>query len=325
MIISKTPLRASFVGGGSDLPAYYREYGGAVLSSAIKKYIYVIVKPRFESGYRICYSKTECTKILEDIKHPLVHGALKMLDIDEDLEIISAADIPSSGSGLGSSSSFSVGLIMALLQYKNRPVSKIECAELACKLEIEIAGSPIGKQDQYAASFGGVKIYTFHRDDSVTFEEIDCDEVTLKKLNTEIIAFHVGGHRDANQILKQQSIDVTKNEKIKLMGQMVNLVSDLKDDLELKSADNFGQILHQNWMLKKQISGGISNPTVDSIYDEAIDCGASGGKLLGAGGGGFMIFHASSAEVRSKIRKRLRQLREVDFSLEPNGGSCSFF
>ena len=321
MIITKTPLRMSFVGGGSDLPSYYREHGGAVLTTAIQKYVYLIVKSRFEKGYRVSYSKTEQTKFINDIKHPLVRGALRMLDIDEDLEIISAADIPSSGSGLGSSSSFSVGLINALLKYKNKKVSAVECAELACKLEIEVLGSPIWKQDQYAASLGGLRTFTFHADDSVTSEVLNCDQTTLKKLDEEIISFFIGGNRDANTILKQQSIDITKPEKIKIISQMVSLVSEMKKDLELKSADNFGNILHENWILKKQLSSEISNPKVDSIYEEALSCGASGGKLLGAGGGGFMIFHFSSPDIKLKLKKRFVKLREVKFNLEPEGSS----
>lgn len=325
MVITKTPLRASFVGGGSDLPAYYREHGGAVLSSAIKKYIYVMVKPRFEPGYRVCYSTTEAAATRHDIRHPLVRGALTMLDIDEDLEIISAAEIPSSGSGLGSSSSFSVGLINGLLMHKGQKISAIKSAELACRLEIEIAGSPIGKQDQFAASVGGLNVFRFHSDESVTVEKVNCLDSTRQNLDRDIIGFYIGGARDANKILGQQSLDITKTDKTRIMTEMVKLVSDLKHDLEVTAAENFGNILHKNWILKRQLSGGITNQNVDSIYSEGLSCGASGGKLLGAGGGGFMIFHTASEDIRTKIRKRFYNLREVDFTLEANGSSVSVF
>tara|TARA_B110000008_G_scaffold82389_1_gene84198 strand:- start:1363 stop:2343 length:981 start_codon:yes stop_codon:yes gene_type:complete len=325
MIITKTPLRMSYVGGGSDLPSYYREFGGAVISSAVNQYIYVLVKPRFEKGIRLSYSRTENVTYLEEIEHPLVKNALSMFGINESIEIVSAADIPSSGTGLGSSSSFSVGLIRALSAFKGEERSERTCAELACKLEIELCESPIGKQDQYAASFGGLKVYKFNQDDSVTVQSIACNKNTIEKLNEQTLVFYIGGDRNANEILRQQSIELQQEKKAKGMARMVELVWDLKKEFESQSVENFGSILHENWLIKRDLSPGVSNSFIDDMYSQGLACGASGGKLLGAGGGGFIIFHAASDAIRSKIRARFAKLREVPFEVEQSGSSVIFY
>ena len=325
LIITKTPLRMSYVGGGSDLSSYYREFGGAVISTAINHYIYVLVKPRFENGIRLSYSKTENVSCREEIEHPLVRNALSMLEIDESIEIVSTADIPSTGTGLGSSSSFSVGLIRALSAFRGEVLSDRVCAELACKLEIELCESPIGKQDQYAASFGGLKVYKFNQDDSVSVESIACNKNTIEELNNQTLAFYIGGDRNANEILRQQSVDLQKANKASGMARMVDLVWDLKCELESQSVENLGPILHENWLIKRDLSSGVSNSLIDEMYAQALACGASGGKLLGAGGGGFMIFHAANEFIRSKIRARFSKLREVPFEVEQSGSSVIFY
>lgn len=324
MIVSKTPLRMSFVGGGSDLPSFYRKSEGAVLSSTINKFVYVAVKDRFEAGIRVSYSKTEDAANISEIEHPLVRNALKMLEINRDLEIVSMADIPSSGTGLGSSSSFSVGLIKALLAHHGKSISTSKLAEMACNLEIDLCESPIGKQDQYAAAFGGLRVYRFHEDDSVSEEPVILNANTKEALSKQTIAFFVGGAREANAILKQQSAELSNRDKINCMKRMVELVWVLKTELETGSLGNFGQVLHENWELKRSLSAGISNSKVDEIYNNAMACGALGGKLLGAGGGGFMMFHVPSKEVRSRVKKRLHKLREVDLSPIQTGATIIF-
>jgi D-glycero-alpha-D-manno-heptose-7-phosphate kinase len=321
MIIAKTPLRISYVGGGSDISSYYREHGGAVISSAIKKYVYIVVKPRFEKGIRLSYSKTENVEFINDLKHPLVKNGLKMMALKDGLEIVSMADIPSSGTGLGSSSSFSVGLFNALAAYDGKLLTTNKLAELACELEIEKCLSPIGKQDQYAAAYGGLRVYKFNQDDTVTEEIIACNSETISKINNETIGFYIGGNRDANAILSQQSKDLTDSHKIKKMNAMVSLVWDLKKEFESQSTDNFGKILHENWILKRELSSGISSGYIDEIYSEARSVGASGGKLLGAGGGGFMIFHAPTSEIKEKICQKLHKLKRVSMCIDQQGSS----
>lgn len=325
MIIVKTPLRMSYVGGGSDLPAYFKKHGGAVISSAVKKYVYVVLKKKFDKGIRLSYSTTENVKKISDIKHPYVKNALDYFDINDNLEIVSIADIPSSGTGMGSSSSFSVSLLKALATFKGIQLTDNELAELACHLEIELCGNPIGKQDQYAAVHGGLKIYQFNKDSTVNISSLACDYNFISKLNTETIAFYLGGHRDANKILKQQSEDLSLKSKTDVMKNMVNLVWELKNEFESNSTDNYGEILHKNWILKKSISDGISNQIIDEIYKTARDNGATGGKLLGAGGGGFMIFHAPTHDSRVKISKALSNLKQVNLEIEQQGSSLIFF
>ena len=325
MIITKTPLRMSYVGGGSDLSSYYREFGGAVISTAVNQYIYVLVKPRFEKGIRLSYSRTENVTCREEIEHPLVRNALSMFGISESIEIVSTADIPSTGTGLGSSSSFSVGLIRALNAFRGEVWSDRACAELACKLEIELCESPIGKQDQYAASFGGLKVYKFNQDDSVSVQSVACNKNTIEKLNEQTLVFYIGGDRNANEILRQQSVELQQEKKAKGMAKMVDLVWDLKQEFESQSVENFGPILHENWLIKRDLSPGVSNSFIDDMYAQGLACGASGGKLLGAGGGGFMIFHAATDAIRSKIRARFAKLREVPFEVEQSGSSVIFY
>ena len=319
MIIAKTPLRVSYVGGGSDISTFYKEHGGAVLSSTINAYIYIIVKRKFDKGIRLSYSKTENVIKTSEIEHPLVRNALEMMNIKDDLEIVSIAEIPSYGTGLGSSSSFSVGLLNALSTFKKLLYGKEDLARMACKLEIDLCKNPIGKQDQYAASYGGLNLYRFHDDDSVSVENVKIKKSIKNKINREILFFYVGGARDANLILTDQKKMLRNNDKIIAMKKMVKLVDNLKNELEGNDLSNFGNILHENWILKKEMSSQIANSYIDNLYSEARLAGATGGKLLGAGGGGFMIFHAPTSEIRSSIRSKFIDLKEVDFNIEDTG------
>lgn len=319
MIISKSPLRMSFVGGGSDLPSYYREHGGAVISTSLDKFVYIIIKPRFESGIRLSYSRTENVATASELEHPIVREALKWLDVSDDIEIVSMADIPSSGTGLGSSSTFSCGLLKALMTYQCKHINPGQLAEMACSLEIERVGSPIGKQDQYAAAFGGLRTYEFHPDGKVSVEEVLCPHDLVNELQEDLLTFYVGGNRSANAILAKQSSDLRHSSKASAMRDMVKLVWILKEELEAGRADSFGQILHENWILKKGISDSIAPQAIDDIYETAMAAGALGGKLLGAGGGGFMIFYVPTEDKKKRVRKRLHALREVSFRWTDQG------
>ena len=321
MIISKSPLRMSFVGGGSDLPSYYREYGGAVISTSLDKFVYVMIKPRFESGIRLSYSRTENVANASELEHPIVREALEWLNVSDDIEIVSMADIPSSGTGLGSSSAFSCGLLKALMTYQRKHIDPDQLAELACSLEIERVGSPIGKQDQYAAAFGGLRTYEFHPDDKVSVNEVLCPPEVFNALQEDILTFYVGGNRSANAILARQSSELRQSSKASAMRDMVNLVWVLKEELEAGRIDSFGKILHENWILKRGISDSIAPQFIDDIYETALAAGALGGKLLGAGGGGFMIFHVPTEEAKKRVRKRLHSLREVSFTWTTEGSN----
>jgi D-glycero-alpha-D-manno-heptose-7-phosphate kinase len=319
MIISKTPMRMSYVGGGSDMPDFYREHGGAVISTALDVFVYVIVKKRFEPGIRVSYSKTENVFFIDDLKHPIVRNALKSMNFGDSIEIVSIADVPSSGTGLGSSSSFSVGLVNALSTFRGTNLGADALAKTACCLEIDLCGSPIGKQDQYAAAFGGMKTYKFNQDDTVEVDNVSITPDTKRMLDEQTLIFHIGGARSANEILKHQQANLKSSKATLSMKRMVNLVWTLKQELEGQNLINFGAILHENWELKRSISEGIANRYIDELYETALSCGATGGKLLGAGGGGFMMFHAPTETIRRKLRVAFSRLREVDFNIYSSG------
>ncbi len=277
MIISKTPLRMSFVGGGSDLPVFYRKYGGAVVSTAINKFVYVTVNEKFDDGIRLSYSKTEDARSAEKIKHPLVREALQMLGIRGGIEITSIADIPGKGTGLGSSSSFTVGLLNALHAFANRYASAEKLAQESCAIEIERCGEPIGKQDQYAAAFGGFNLIQFNSDDSVSVEPIICKRETLRQLEENTLVFYTGITRSASALLKTQSATVASDKaKQKTMKRMVELAHQLKAELQKNNLDAFGEIIHENWELKRSLTSGVSSSAIDDWYDRARKSGAVG-------------------------------------------------
>ncbi len=325
MIISKTPLRLSFVGGGSDLPSYYREEGGAVLSTSIDKFVYVTVNQRFEEGIRLSYSRTEIVPHAREIEHVLVKAGLEKVGIHSGVEITSIADIPSRGSGMGSSSSFTVGLLHALHAFTGTYKSKIDLGREACEVELDMCGEPIGKQDQYAAAAGGLNVIEFHPDDTVTLAPIVAPTGTIQQVESELVMFYVGGDRSASKILEQQAREVSRSiDKKQALRTMVSLVYALRDELAKGHAQSVGEILHENWELKRQLTGGISNAMIDDVYDTAMRSGATGGKLLGAGGGGFMVFSVPQAR-QPELRKALGDLREVPFSFDKNGTSIVFY
>ena len=324
MIVCKTPFRMSFVGGGSDLPAYYRQDEGAVLSTAIDKYMYVTVNQKFDGDIRLSYSKTEDVNHINQIKHPIVRNVLELMDISGGIEIASMADIPSKGSGLGSSSSYTVSLLHALHAYKNRHISKGELGRLASHVEIELCGDPIGKQDQYAAAFGGLNLIRFHADDSVSVDPIICKPETIKKIEKSILVFYTGRIRNATDLLSEQSKNMDSSEKRKLMREMVKLAYEMKDLLESNDLDAIGELLDKNWKLKRQMATGITDAQIDDWYQQGVSAGAKGGKLLGAGNGGFMMFFAPVDKHRD-IVKAMGGLRETPFSFDQNGSQIVFY
>lgn len=324
MIVSKTPLRMSYVGGGSDLPSFYREELGAVLSTSIDKYIYVAINKKFDGNIRLSYSKTEEVGRVSEIEHPLVREALSMLSISGGVEIASMADIPSRGSGLGSSSSFTVALLNALYAYKNQYVSKEALAKQACEIEIIRCGEPIGKQDQYAAAYGGLNLIRFHPDETVSVDPVICKAKTIKRIDACTLVFYTGRTRNASGVLQNQSDAMKIEQHRSLVRRMVELAFELKRELESGDVENFGQILDENWRLKSQLAAGISDPQIDGWYQKGVSAGAIGGKLLGAGNGGFIMFFAPP-ECHPKIKKSLSELIPIQLGFDTNGAQIVFY
>jgi len=324
MIISKTPLRMSYVGGGSDLSAFYREELGAVLSTSIDKYIYVALNKKFDGKIRISYSKTEEVDSIIEIEHPLVREAMLLTNTAGGIEIASLADIPSKGSGLGSSSSFTVGLLNALYALNNKYISKAKLAEIACEIEIIRCGEPIGKQDQYAAAFGGLNLIRFHPDESVSVDPVICKPSVLTELQDSTLVFYTGRLRNASSVLAEQSVSLAGSKNKAIMRRMVELAFELKEQLEANCLDNFGDILDENWRLKIQLANSITDSQINDWYSIGLANGARGGKLLGAGNGGFMMFFAPK-DRHKDISNALSGLKPVKFNFEANGAQVVFY
>jgi D-glycero-alpha-D-manno-heptose-7-phosphate kinase len=323
MITTKTPLRMSYVGGGSDFSSYYKENDGAVLSTAIDKYVYVSINKKFDNTIRLSYSETENVKNASEVKHPIVREALNFLEVDRGVEIVSMADIPSQGTGLGSSSSFTVGLLNAIYAYKGEVVSKEVLASQACNVEINLCKAPIGKQDQYAAAYGGMNLIVFKGDETVEVQPVVSSEEILKQIETWTLVFYTGKTRNAGSILATQTELLKRNDKQVLVRRMVQLAFELKKEIESGSLENFGEILHENWKLKSQICDGISDKLIDECYEVGINAGALGGKLLGAGNGGFIMFFAHPSKHES-IYKALKNLSPIKFGFDMDGANVCF-
>jgi D-glycero-alpha-D-manno-heptose-7-phosphate kinase len=286
--------------------------------------MYITVNRKFDGKIRLSYSRTEEAYHRSEVQHPLVREAMDLVGIDGGIEIASMADIPSKGSGLGSSSSFTVGLLNALFAYKNQYASKANLAQLACEIEINRCGEPIGKQDQYAAAYGGLNLIRFHPDESVSVDPIICRPSLLTRLEQSILVFFTGRTRSASAVLATQSEAMRLEERRKLMRRMVELAFDLKAELESGSLDNFGPILDENWKLKAQLTAGISDPQIDHWYSTGLIHGATGGKLLGAGNGGFLMFFAPPNR-HSNIQQALPELQPVKFHFDFNGAQIAFY
>ena len=324
MIISRTPLRMSFAGGGTDLPSFYRRFGGAVVSTAVAKYVYVSVNRKFDGGIRLAYSQVEEVESCDQVQHRLVKAVFEMLGLRGGVEITTTADIPSRGTGLGSSSSFTVGLIQALSAYLGRHVSAHELGLRSCEIEIDRCGEPIGKQDQFAAAFGGFNLIAFNPDDSVQVTPIIMPRDIRDLLERRILVFYTGMTRSASAILKEQSAaSAVAADKQAALRRMAELAYVLRDELCRGSIDSFGDVLKENWALKKSLNPQISGDRIDDWHDRAMRHGALGGKLLGAGAGGFLMFYAP-VERHEEIEQALG-LRAVRFKLEPQGSSILFY
>lgn len=318
MIITKTPFRVSFSGGGSDIASYYNEFGGAVVNISINKYIYLSIHPYFfKDGYLLKYSKTENINTIEDIKHPIIKNVFQRFGI-KGVDFNSSADIPA-GTGLASSSAFTVGLINLCNAYCDKYSTKEEIAKLACQIEIEDLKEPIGKQDQYACAHGGLNFMTFSRDGIVNVEKLFLTSDNYHSLENNLLMFYTGTTRAAGSILKEQNLNIVNdNRKINNLHKMVELAVELKDELLKGNIDTMGEILHSGWEYKKELANGISNDAIDYYYNLAIKNGAEGGKLLGAGGGGFLLFYVKDKN-KTRLRKALSELNELDFKFDNTG------
>jgi D-glycero-alpha-D-manno-heptose-7-phosphate kinase len=316
MIITQTPLRIGLLGGGTDLPSYYLEHGGRVLNAAIDKYIYVIVKQRFDDEIYVNYSKKEIVSRVEDLEHELVREAMLMTGVTSGVEVTTLADIPSSGSGLGSSSSVTVGLLHALYTYTGRQVPAEELAERACQIEIERCGKPIGKQDQYIAALGGIRDMRFGPGDTVRGDEIVLDAPARLALQQQVMLFYTGITRRADTILAEQ------NSNVKSTLPQLDLLRDLAgfavERLREGDVDAIGPALRESWEAKRKLASGVSNSRVDSAVSRALDAGAGGVKLTGAGGGGFLLVICPIERQRA-VRESLSDMRELPIRFDRLG------
>lgn len=319
MIITQTPYRVSFSGGGTDFPAYYKQEFGAVLSVTIRQYMYVAVHRRFEPGYRISYSHTETVNTVEEIRHDLVREAIKLSDITDPLEITTIGDVPS-GTGMGSSSSLAVGLLEAFCAYRRVSIPKSVLGSLAAKLELEILGKPIGKQDHYAATFGGLNYITFLPDGKVVVHPVHCTCSTAQELERQSLLFFTGKTRDSSEILEKQSngIDGVRKSLTRMRDIAKEMLWAL---ISADQLDEFAKLLRESWEIKKSLGFGISNRNIDEWYNRALKEGAKGGKLLGAGGGGFLYLMAPP-ERHNAIREALGSPLELPFRFSTIGTRC---
>ncbi len=316
MIVTRTPFRISFAGGGTDLRAFYSVEQGAVTSTAIGKYMYITVNRRFDRTMRIGYSKTEIVEAVDEIAHPIVREALKLCGIQRQIEITSVADIPSR-SGVGSSSSFAVGLLTALHAFKGESPSAEQVASEACELEIERLAEPIGKQDQYIAAYGGIEHIRFNPDETVLVEPVKCPEETKQRLQNSLLLLFTGKRRNASDVLRVQQERTP--DAMDSLRRLRDLAVEVTEVLERgEDLAELGRILHEGWELKKAVNPDASGPEIDDFYHRARKAGALGGKLLGAGGGGFLLLYCDG-EKRERVREALSELEEVSFCLEPEG------
>ncbi len=322
MIITRTPLRISFAGGGTDLPSFYRDHGGgAVTSAAIDRFIHVLVNDKFDRSIRVAYSRTENVERLEDLQHGLVREAMRAAGLREALEIHTIADIPSEGTGLGSSSTLTVGLLNALYGYRGVLKDPAELAEEACQIEIDRLGGTLGKQDQYIAAFGGVQHFAFHADDSVRVSPIPLAAGDRDALSDRLSLFYTGVTRRAEGILKQQSSRTSENRDALL--RLRDLADSARSLLLARDWPGLGAVLDEGWQLKRGLTTGISNDAIDRLYASAKDAGAWGGKITGAGGGGFLLL-LHPPERSRQIADALSPMQRLPVRITPEGSRILF-
>lgn len=318
MIITKTPLRISFAGGGSDIETYYKQFGGSVLSTTINKYIYISLNPSFDNTYTLKYSNIQKAQKIEELQHTITKAILKDYNINSGIELTSSADIIGE-SGLASSSAFTVGLINLCSTFAKEFLNKADIASKACNIEINELKEPIGKQDQYACSFGGLNFISFLQNGYVNVEPINLEKKIYQNLQKNLLLFYTGQTRLAKDILQEQNKNILSDKnKLKNLHKMVKLSQTLKNELLAGNIDSMGEILHSNWIYKKELANKISNENIDNYYNTALQNGALGGKILGAGSGGFLLFYVKE-ENQLKLKKALKDLKEVPFLFETSG------
>lgn len=318
MIITRTPLRISFAGGGTDFKGFYQQEYGSVVSTAIDKYIYVVLKERFDDKIRVGYTQTEMVDRVDDIQHELVREAMRIVGVEKGIEIATMADIPSEGSGLGSSSTVTVGLLNALYTYKGEKVTAETLAQQACQIEIDILGKPIGKQDQYIAAYGGLRHFKFYGNEEVEANRISIDEGAMHRLCESLLLFYTGTTRKSSDVLSEQRSKIASNMSV--LVEMRDQADELARLLKLGAIPSLGQTLREGWMRKKQLATGISNSQIDEMHDLAMSAGAIGGKVTGAGGGGFFLV-CTPPENRAAVRKKLSHLRELPIGMSRDGST----
>ncbi len=326
MIISKTPLRASFFGGGTDFSDYFEnsKFGyGQVLSTALNMYVYITVSKKFDDQIRVCYSQNEIVSSVDEIKHNIIREALKMVGIKDGIEIIYTADIPlaTAGVGLASSSAIAVGTLNALLAHKGEYASPEKLARMACELEIGRLGNPIGIQDQFATAFGGLRRYRFFSDGNVSAEPVFVRRAVLDKLKASLMLFYTGLTRNSGVILSEQKARIA--EKMPLLDSMVEDVDFAFKALQEGEIELWGTKLDEIWEKKKKFASKVSNEGIDKMYSTAKEAGAIGGKILGAGGGGFLLLYVPECS-QAAVREALSNYKEVSFSFEPGGSQIIF-
>ena len=321
MIISRTPLRVSFAGGGTDLESYYSTGHGAVLSTTVKKYVYVTVNRRFDDDIRVSYSRTEIVDSVDDVEHGLVREALRKVGIRNGLEITTIADIPSKGTGLGSSSAITVGLLNALYAFKGYRAGPEKLAQEACQIEIDALNEPIGKQDQYIAAYGGLQHIRFNADGTVVLNPVICPPETKRDLESHMMMFYTGKTRRSKDILEGQKANIP--QKKETHDRVRDHADQLFRDLTALQISRIGPSLREGWELKKSFADGVSNGEIDGLYETAMAAGAEGGKIAGAGGGGFLVLFVRP-ENHWAVRNALNGLKEVEFRLEPQGSKIIY-
>jgi D-glycero-alpha-D-manno-heptose-7-phosphate kinase len=321
MIIVQTPLRISFFGGGTDFPSYFLKDGGCVLSSAIDKYIFVIVKKRFDQKIRIGYTRTEMVDGVSEIQHELIREAFYLTGITHGVEITTMGDIPSQGSGLGSSSTVAVGALHALYTLRGEIVTADCLARQACEMEIERLKKPIGFQDQYIAAFGGFRFIEFTKKGEVIVQKVELDPCLRRRLNENLMLFFTGTTRKSESILEEQKNNIP--DHLGILSELKEITYMARNELEAGNLDRIGELLNKSWTLKRRLSSNISNGTIDRLYTTALDAGAIGGKITGAGGGGFLMLYCPH-EKQEMVRTALNGLQELPFRLEPDGSKVIF-
>jgi D-glycero-alpha-D-manno-heptose-7-phosphate kinase len=321
VLITRTPLRITLGGGGTDLPSYYSRRPGFVISAAINKYVYIGMNRTFTDDYFLKYSALERVTEPDAIEHPIIRTALQLHPVGPSLEIVSLADIPA-GTGLGSSGSFTVGLLRALYAWKREPVTAGDLAEEACRLEIELLGRPVGKQDQYIAAFGGITCFEFHADGRVRVSPLSISTTTMHELEERLLMFFTRSSRTADELLDDQRKRTEEGDEAMLesLRRVEELGLQVRDALEAGDANRFGELMHEHWLEKRERSQGMSNADIDRWYETGIENGAIGGKLTGAGGGGFLLF---VAEDPAALREAMAAegLVEVRFGFDHDGSS----